>query len=150
MKCIFQAARVARMVFAVASLITVALLSGCASLVNGGKDALYVEITNCGEPISCKASNKKGAWRFTAPGSVQFTKSDNPLTIACQDGNATLKSQVTPRRGGWLNGGVWVLANIWPFLGIGFFVDAATDAHWSMLDSVSLHREYCRGKKTNP
>ncbi len=179
MKNLWKAVRVARVLFAVASLFTVALLSGCATIFKGTTDTVHVSIANCGEPISCEASNSQkitrtksegGALtakeyrakndpynrqrkksqspgvvenvvrRFTAPGVVSFDKTENPLTITCQDGDKVLRTQVAPQPGGYL----WLNLLFFP----GFAVDAATDAHWYMPDSVTLHRAYCRGKKT--
>lgn len=145
MKNLLQAAHIARKFLAVASLTVAVLLSGCASLIKGGADALHVTTPNCGEAISCKAHNKKGAWDFTAPGSVRFGKSEDPLTITCQDGPDTLTRQVYPEASAWILGNLLI-----PILGfpIGMFMDALSDAHWYMVDSVSLNRAYCRGKKT--
>lgn len=130
--------------FVVTALAAVLLLSGCASITKGTTDTLHVEITNCGESISCEASNKKGKWPFTAPGSVTFKKSDNPLVLVCQDGIETLTRSVTPTRGGMAWGNV-VFGGV-----VGGGIDASTDAHWDIVDSVSLHRQYCRGKPTAP
>ena len=155
--------------FVVVSLFTAALLSGCATIFKGSTDNVHVAIANCGEPIMCKAHNnqakkfirweketdspflrkkivsEKIVWDFTAPGTVAFDKSENPLTITCQDGDELLRTQIAPEPGGWL----W-LNIIAPIPLVGFFVDAGTDAHWQTPDSVTLNRAYCRGKKTGP
>ena len=146
MKNIFQAAHsiFARKFFVVVSLIAAVFLSGCANIIKGTKDTLHVSVTNCGEPISCDARNEKGAWEFVAPGSAQFLKSENPLTISCQDGDELLTRAITPTPGGW----IWLNILFLPAGLFGMLIDATSDAHWNMTDSVSLHRTYCRGQKT--
>ena len=32
----------------------------------------------------------------------------------------------------------------------GGLIDTVTDAHWDIVDSVSLHRKYCHNPKTAP
>ena len=141
MKTQSRVAYLARKFFIVTTLPALFLITGCASITKGTSDTLQVEIVNCGETITCEATNKKGTWEFTAPGSVTFKKSDNPLSISCKDGPETLTRSVQPTRGSMAWGNV-------VFGGpIGGGVDAATDAHWDIVDSVSLHRQYCRGKK---
>ncbi|MGR3913615.1 MAG: hypothetical protein OD918_03680 [Gammaproteobacteria bacterium] len=146
MKMFLQAAHIARKFLAVASLLTVTLLSGCASFVKGSVDAVHVTTRNCGEAISCKATNNKGEWDFTAPGSVRFYKSENSLTVTCQNSDETLTQKVAPTPGGWIWGNLFLVIPLgFP---MGFFFDAVSDSHWNMVDTVTLNREYCRGKKT--
>ena len=137
MKNFIQTAHFARNFFVVAAIL---LLSGCASITKGTNDTLQVEIANCGESVSCEASNKKGKWPFKAPGSVTFKKSDNALDITCQDGPETLTHSLTPKRAR--------MAIVYYVFGIGGLIDIVTDAHWDIVDSVSLHREYCHNSKT--
>ncbi|WP_423910067.1 hypothetical protein [Candidatus Spongiihabitans sp.] len=75
------------------------LLSGCATITKGTTDTLQVTVSNCGEPIECTASNKKGSWPFTAPGPVIFKNSDDDLNIVCQDGDSVITQRVSPVRG---------------------------------------------------
>ena len=96
MKNFIQTTHFARNFFVVAALPAILLLSGCASITKGTKDTLQVKTANCGESISCEASNKKGKWPFKAPGSVTFKKSDNALDITCQDGPKTLTHLTHP------------------------------------------------------
>ena len=77
-----------------------ASLVGCASITKGTMDNIQVSITNCTELVQCTATNKKGEWQFTAPGAVKFIKSDDPLTIVCNDGDGVVTVQVVPTRGG--------------------------------------------------
>ena len=130
-------------IFTILSLSLAILVSGCASITKGTKDTMQVQIGNCPESIACTATNKKGTWDFTAPGAVKFKKSDDPLTITCEDGPGKISVQVVPERGamGWGNiifGGI-----------IGGGVDASSDAHWDISDSLVLSRKFCNGKQLN-
>ena len=113
---------------------------GCATVTKGTESILLVEIANCGERIPCTATNKKGAWEFTAPGSVTVKKSDEPLVLRCEDEDDYVTRSVTPSRGSMIWGNA-VLGGV-----IGAAVDGSTDAHWELPESVTLHRRFCRGK----
>ena len=115
-------------------------VGGCASITKGTSDVIQVEVANCGEKIPCTAANKKGSWEFDAPGSVQFKKSDDPLRIACKDGDDVVTRSVTPHKGDRMWGNV-LAGGI-----IGAGIDASTDAHMEMPDSVTVYRQSCRGK----
>ena len=117
--------------------------SGCASITKGTKDTMQIQVGNCPESINCTAQNKKGTWIFTAPGAVQFKKSDDPLTITCDDGPGKITVQVVPQRGSMAWGNI-IVGGI-----IGGGVDSSTDAHWDIADSLVLSRKYCAGKLLN-
>jgi len=112
-------------------------LQGCASITKGTTDTITVNFANCNKQTACTASNKKGDWVFSAPGSVRFKKSDNPLTITCKDGPDQTTLEVTPTRGGMAWGNV-VFGGI-----IGGGIDSSTDAHWNIADSVTMYRSRC-------
>ncbi len=120
-----------------------ASLVGCASITKGTMDNIQVSITNCTELVQCTATNKKGEWQFTAPGAVKFKKSDDPLTIVCNDGDGVVTVQVVPTRGGMAWGNI-LLGGV-----IGGGVDSSTDAHWDIPDSIFLARNYCYGEPLN-
>ena len=113
------------------------LFSGCASIVEGKKDTLQIDVSNCNKTTRCVASNKKGEWDFRAPGPVTFTKSDDQLIITCEDGDEVITRTVKPTRGSMVWGNV-LLGGI-----IGGAVDASSDAHWEMVDSVLISRNNC-------
>lgn len=112
-------------------------LEGCATVTKGTTDTIYVGISNCIKTMECTATNKKGYWQFTAPGSVTFLKSDDDLFITCDDDGEVISRMVTPERGGM----IWGNAILGGLLGTGY--DAYTDAHWNTSDGVSLHRVNC-------
>ena len=113
---------------------------GCASITKGTSDVVNVEIANCGETVDCTASNKKGSWGFKAPGSVRIKKSDDALRITCEDGDGTVTRSVMPQRDAMIWGNVLVGGII------GAGVDSNTDANQELPDSITLHRQTCRGK----
>ncbi|MGD0865370.1 MAG: hypothetical protein ABSA49_07425 [Rhizomicrobium sp.] len=62
--------------------VSVFLLAGCASVIDGTVQPIYVST----EPISgvnCKLSNARGEWSVTTPGSVIVKKSDSVLVVDC-------------------------------------------------------------------
>ena len=104
---------------------------------------MNIQIGNCPERISCTATNKKGTWDFTAPGAVKFKKSDDPLTVTCEDGPGSISLQVVPERGSMAWGNI-IIGGI-----IGGGIDSSTDAHWDISDNLVLSRAYCYGKQLN-
>ena len=121
-------------------LLTALILSGCASITQGTDDSIFVDISNCSEKVNCSATNKKGTWEFTAPGSIRFTKSDDSLHITCEDGDYMASATVTPTSGDMVWGNL-LIGGI-----IGAAADASSDAHWTTPDSVSIERTTCRGE----
>ncbi len=126
--------------FVLAVALAALILTGCASITQGTEDSIYVDISNCSETVKCTATNKKGTWEFTAPGSVRFQKSDNALHIACEDEDSVASATVTPTSGEMVWGNI-IFGGI-----VGAAVDASSDAHWTTQDSITVHRETCRGK----
>ena len=94
--------------------------------------------------MDCTATNKKGSWPFIAPGSITFKKSDQDLTISCNDGGEVITRTMTPTRGGMIWGNV-LIGGI-----IGGGLDALTDAHWNMSDSLIIYRNNCGQNKQSP
>ena len=119
------------------AIVLVAALHGCASITKGTTDTVNVNFAQCNKQTTCTASNKKGTWEFTAPGAVTFKKSDNPLTITCKDGPEQTTTEIKPTRGGMAWGNV-IFGG-----GIGAGIDASTDAHWDIADSITMSREHC-------
>jgi hypothetical protein len=126
-----------KIIFVILAIAILLGLQGCATVTKGTTDTVQVQVSNCSEPMSCTATNKKGSWTFTAPGPVKFKKSDQNLTIACNDGGAVLTGVLKPTRGGMIWGNVLVGGII------GGGLDALTDAHWNMTDTLVLYRNNC-------
>ena len=135
-----SAARQGQGMKAFAFLALAVLGGGCASITKGTSDVVNVEIANCGETVDCTASNKKGSWDFKAPGSVRIKKSDDALRITCEDGDGTVSRSVMPQGDAMIWGNVLVGGII------GAGVDSNTDANQELPDSITLHRQTCRGK----
>jgi hypothetical protein len=87
--------------------------------------------------MDCTATNKKGSWPFVAPGPVKFKKSDQELTITCNDGGEVITRMLSPTRGGM----IWGNLLIGGVIGLG--LDAVTDSHWNMTDTLILYRNNC-------
>lgn len=109
----------------------------CASITRGTNESVNVETLNCGKPTQCTATNKKGTWEFMAPGSVTVKRSDEALKIRCKDGDEYVTRSVTPNKDEMIWGNV-IFGGI-----IGGAVDANSDAHWELPETVLIHRENC-------
>jgi hypothetical protein len=119
--------------------------TGCASITKGTKGVTQVQIDNCAEVISCDGTNKKGTWKFSAPGPLKYKKSDDDMVIACEDGpGEQLSVRMSPTKSAMVWGNVLVGGVI------GGGVDASTDAHWDYPESITLHRRYCNGVAVEP
>ena len=87
-----------------AGILSLALLSGCASLTGGTAQNITVNTQKSGLAISgahCKLSNDKGEWEMTTPASVMVHRSSNDLLIHCDkddqpQGILTVKPTMKP------------------------------------------------------
>ena len=71
---------------AIAAMLAVASLSGCASIVNGVNQPISVETRLNGEPLvgaACKLSSNKGTWFVNTPGSVTVHRGFQDLVVEC-------------------------------------------------------------------
>ena len=74
------------------------LLSGCASVVEGSTQPIFVS-TQPQPDADCTVSNSRGIWHLTSPGTVVVAKSESVLKVLCkkdgwQDGTAYLTSRI--------------------------------------------------------
>eukprot|EP01037_Dinobryon_pediforme_P025306 gene25306-27402_t len=82
------------------AVIASAMLTGCASIVNGTGQNLTIEAKKDGASVAgatCKLINDKGTYYVTAPGTVTVHKSYSDLQVACEKtdtlpGTASVKS----------------------------------------------------------
>ncbi|HEX2752302.1 MAG TPA: hypothetical protein VHP34_04185 [Alphaproteobacteria bacterium] len=110
----------------------VVLLCGCATVVSGTQQSVFVE-TPFVEGAECSLrDSKSGSWYLPGtPGSASVTKGDGPLNIVC-------------KKKGYVTGTVSVddefagatLGNIILGGGIGIFVDAASGAAQKYPDKI--------------
>lgn len=134
-------ARKSGLIYTIPAIGLATLGTGCATITKGTTDTVQVQVSNCAEPISCTATNKKGSWEFEAPGPVTFDKSDEDLVISCKDGPGNLTVKTSPQKSSMVWGNVLVGGII------GGGVDASTDAHWETVDTLTITRNYCYGDK---
>lgn len=106
-----------------AALIAVAALSGCATITNDPTQPIQFVAPGCtGVDVKCTAENKRGAWEFEPPETVQIRRSDDVLRIRCEVPNQRDHVQSIPSR----MGGKIVASAIFLDFGI---VDSITDKH---------------------
>jgi hypothetical protein len=119
-----------------AALASIALLSGCASIVSGQNQSLSVTAKNKGGDVSgakCALNNDKGTWYVTTPGSVTVRRSFNDLSVNCaldglDPGIAVVKSATKGMAfGNILFGGL-----------IGAGVDTATGAAYDYPEIINV------------
>lgn len=118
---------------ALALSVTMALLTSCASIIEGSSDEVNVSTPGAiGMP--CTATNERGSWSGIAPGKMIVKKSRTDLKVNCTDQNtgatagSTVISDVEP----------WVFGNI--LLGgiVGLGVDWITGAAYDYPESTSV------------
>jgi len=110
------------------ALLSLFILSGCASITSGKVQPISVTTACDGEPINgamCTLTNDKGSWFVKTPGSISISKAYADLTVECKkdkaQGVATFQSKS--------EGAVW--GNIIAGGIIGYAVDAGTGAGFS-------------------
>lgn len=81
-------------------MLSMAMLSGCASIVSGTNQTVSVQTVKDGDQLegaSCKLENSKGIWFIKTPGSVVVHRAYGDLSVKCEKdgvdaGFATVKS----------------------------------------------------------
>ncbi len=77
----------AKSLIGVATLVALASLSGCASIVDGAHQPVTVKtVDQAGNEVqgaSCQLSNKKGHWSLATPATVTVHQSHDSLVIDC-------------------------------------------------------------------
>jgi hypothetical protein len=68
------------------SVITLLILSGCASVLHGDVQQVQVTVLCKDRPLpaACAAQNAKGTWHFQAPAVIEVNKDLTSLQIACK------------------------------------------------------------------
>lgn len=113
-------------------LVLVLLLGGCATIVSGTQQNVFVDTPHV-DGAECKLTDSKnGSWHLdSAPGSVSVIKGNGPLNIVCtksgyERGIVSVEEGVTGATfGNIILGG-----------GIGIFVDAASGAAQKYPDKI--------------
>ncbi len=108
------------------AVLSVWLLSGCASITTGKNQLLSVQTACDNKPLTganCSLTNSKGQWFVETPGSVVIHKAYGDLIVECK------KDDLKPAGGTFQsssNGSVW--GNILAGGVIGYVVDAGSGA----------------------
>ena len=115
-----------------AILLACAFFSGCASIVSGTQQSLFVD-TPMVDGATCKLNDSKnGSWYLpSTPGSVSVLKGNGPMNVVCEE--ASYNTGITS--GDEDTAGA-TFGNILLGGGIGIFVDAATGAAQKYPDKV--------------
>jgi len=91
-----------------AGVLSVGLLSGCASIVQGSYERVAVQTTASNElvpNVACKLENTKGNWVLKTPGSVTVRRASDDLYIECvKDGVPAPIAAVKSSGSSWLWG----------------------------------------------
>jgi hypothetical protein len=101
-----------------------ALLSGCATIVDGSKQSVSVTTTPV-QGAACTLKNSQGTWFITSPGSTTVHKTKTDLSVDCtKDGYNSGHMVAVAHFGGATFG------NIIAGGGVGALVDAASGANY--------------------
>lgn len=123
--------------FILAIFLLVPILSGCASIVSGNQQTLYIETPEV-EGAECKLKDSKaGSWYLeSTPDAVTVLKGNGPMNVKCtKKGYKTTVVSVNEGVSGATFGNI-ILGG-----GIGIFVDAATGAAQKYPDKIVLWME---------
>jgi uncharacterized protein YceK len=120
------------------SIISLVLLSGCASFVAGRKQEINVDTQGVKE-AKCYLTNDKNTWYLPkTPGKIAVDISSADLKVVCVlDGYKTAHKTVESSTRGWVFGNVLLL----PLAPVGAAVDVVNGAAYEYPKSVSLHME---------
>lgn len=116
-----------------------ALLSGCASIVNGNNQVISVDARHKGQPVAdaaCELNNGKGTFFVKSPGTVTVLRAYDDLNVKCikeghLSGLASVKSSTKPMAfGNIIFGGV-----------IGAAIDAGSGAAYDYPTLITVIME---------
>jgi hypothetical protein len=109
-------------------------LSGCATIVSGSQQSIFIETPHANGAECRLTDSKNGSWRLdSSPGSVFVTKGNGPMNIVCtKKGFETTVIKVEEEVAGATMGNI-ILGG-----GIGILVDAASGAAQKYPDSIIL------------
>ncbi len=113
-------------------LVTLGLLTGCATIVEGTKQ--HVWITTIPSKSTCTLKNEKGEWELKqTPGTATVTRSSHYLLVTCRKkGYKPTSKKLSPK----FNGGMIGNAVFGGIIGAG--VDAADGATYSYPSVVKI------------
>ena len=119
---------------AIGLLLVALLVSGCASVIEGGDQVINVSVAGCEDhvDVTCTVTNDEGTSKLIPPASVSVDKDKDELTVMCEskDGGARGEFTVESTYEAW-NAGNILLGGV-----IGIGVDAATGAMWKYPDTI--------------
>jgi hypothetical protein len=121
---------------ALAACFLLALLTGCASAINGTHEDIAVTTTASGKDLAgaaCQANNDRGEWKVTSPGTVNVHRSADSLTVTCTDTGYTSNAVVLE---GQTSGAYW--GNIVAGGLVGVVVDSSNGAAYKYPDHVTV------------
>jgi hypothetical protein len=127
------------------SIVMISLLSGCASVMSGGKQTVTV-VTPMAEGASCSLSDSKGrVWYIEeTPGTALVKKGDGPMSVICEKagylkGTALIDEEITPANYGNLALG--------PAAPIGYLLDGLSGSAQRYKSSIEVMMEELPAKK---
>lgn len=115
----------------IATIASVALLSGCATIVNDANVPVTASFSD-GSEGSCQFRNKRGMWTADMPGTVMIRRSDDALIYNCEteDGRKASGSIQSEMEGAKLGASVL-------FFDFGI-TDAITDKHRTYQGNLTI------------
>ena len=115
----------------IATIASIALLSGCATIVNDATIPVTASFSD-GSEGSCQFRNKRGMWTADMPGTVMIRRSDDALIYNCEteDGRKASGSIQSEMEGAKLGASVL-------FFDLGI-TDAITDKHRTYQGNLTI------------
>ena len=119
----------------------VALLSGCASLLNEDTQQLNVRVMCSGKAVQayCRAENSKGSWTFNSPGQVTVAGDNRGLEITCKTQFSQPLTVKAPALPSWEMAGNLIAGGI-----IGGVVDLYNNKGLRYPENIDINHSLCK------
>jgi len=123
------------------SLLSIFLVTGCASIISGDQQqvSIAVQCKGMNIPTYCVASNTEGTWRFNTPATITVNKSPSDLRVSCESGtfgDYSKKASSSPS--------LTILGNIFAGGILGAAYDYHTSAGLNYPSKIILTTPLCR------
>ena len=112
-----------------------AMLSGCASIIDGGDQQVTVVTASRTQPVqgsACTLSNTRGSWRVVSPGTTTIHRAQDALRVRCEAAGTARGTQVESETNGLVFGNILIGGLV------GYMLDRSTGAAWQYPDRIAV------------
>jgi hypothetical protein len=114
-----------------------AMLSGCASIIDGGDQQVTVVTASHAQPVtgpsSCVLRNTRGVWTVASPGTTKIRRADDALQVRCEaPGYAPRGTQVESGVNGMVFGNILIGGLV------GYLIDRSSGAAFQYPEQIAV------------